>query len=159
MTGKIDLLPVSASDEAFLMKLFEALRAPGYEKSGGHLQMPVVVHLQFKAREQALASKYGDGEDSLILVDGTPVGRYRVVRREDEFQIGDLSILPEYQRRGIGSELIAKLTEEARVRRVPILVQIGQRDLTAAAFFKKMHFEIAAQDASFVTLKWQHHCQ
>jgi len=146
---------VRPSDESFLLSLFRALRAPGYEWSGGHLNMPSTVHLQFKAREQALGSKFPSGDDRVVEFDGAPIGRFWATCDWSAFHVADLSILPEHQRRGVGTKLARDLIEKARGAKLPVLVTVAQPDVKSCRFYQRLGFEVADQNVSYVSLEWR----
>ena len=49
----------------------------------------------------------------IILYDNKPIGTIRIVSNEDCFDIEQFYILPEYQNKGIGSDLLKNILENA----------------------------------------------
>ena len=69
--------------------------------------------------DEALQREYHDrvfapGQWQIITVDGLNAGVLHVEYRDTEIYLGRISIHPDYQGRGIGSELIGDLLREAR---------------------------------------------
>jgi GNAT superfamily N-acetyltransferase len=156
MDLKIALRPASDADEPFLFELFRALRARRFNfQPGGHPQMAVTVRLQFKAQEHALASQYPGSEHSIILLDGAPAGRLRIARDETGFELADISILPDHQRKGIGSAVMKNLIAEAHQGGLPIRSRVAQANQASFHFYRNLGFEVTAQDACYVHVRWR----
>lgn len=76
---------------------------------------------QFRARafENAAA-----GRTQIIELEGKPIGILRVERCEDCYRLKQIFILPEYQRRGIGTTIIRQLIKEASEKGVRIRLRV-----------------------------------
>jgi ribosomal protein S18 acetylase RimI-like enzyme len=156
MNPKIVLRPASVEDEPFLFVLFRAVRADRFDfQPGGHPQMAVMVRLQFKAQEHTLASQYPGSKHSIILLDGVAVGRLRVVRDETGFQLADISILPERQRRGIGKAVMKDLMAEAQRAGLPVRSTVARANQASVHFYRNLGFEVTDQDAAYVRMQWR----
>jgi ribosomal protein S18 acetylase RimI-like enzyme len=156
MNPKIVLRPASVEDEPFLFDLFRAVRADRFDfQPGGHPQMAVMVRLQFKAQEHTLASQYPGSKHSIILLDGVAVGRLRVVRDETGFRLADISILPECQRRGIGTAVMKDLMAEAQRAGLPVRSTIARANQASVHFYRNLGFEVTSQDAAYVHTQWR----
>jgi ribosomal protein S18 acetylase RimI-like enzyme len=156
MNLKIALRPASDADEPFLFELFRALRAGRFDfQPGGHPQMAVTVRLQFKAQEHALASHCAGSEHYIILLDGAPVGRLRVARDETGIELADISVLPDHQRKGIGSAVMKNLIAEAHQGGLSIRSMVAQANEASFHFYRNLGFEVTGQDAGYVRLRWR----
>lgn len=60
----------------------------------------------------------------VIVVDGNVGGVMTVERHSDHIQLEQLYLLPQYQRRGIGTSLVRSLTAEASVVGVPLRLRV-----------------------------------
>jgi ribosomal protein S18 acetylase RimI-like enzyme len=60
----------------------------------------------------------------IIEYDGVPIGYISVERREDLIFLGVIEIAPDHQNRGIGTQLISALCDEADGRGVPVELQV-----------------------------------
>ena len=59
--------------------------------------------MQFSAQQTGYASRFPESEHTIILNDGTPVGRVWIARTSNDIRIVDISLLPQYRRHGIGT--------------------------------------------------------
>ena len=65
---------------------------------------------------------WGREPHSIIQVEGEAAGVLGVTEHPDHLLLANLYILPEYQRQGIGTSIIAKL--QARAESLPIRLQV-----------------------------------
>jgi ribosomal protein S18 acetylase RimI-like enzyme len=80
----------------------------------------------------------------IVTLEDKDVGWVVVTRSDDQIQISELYILPEYQRRRIGSHLVSKLLEEAREKHIP--VKLGVLKVNPARhFYEKLGFGVVGE--------------
>jgi aminoglycoside 3-N-acetyltransferase I len=73
------------------------------------------------------------------LVGGLSAHELALVSGEKEFYLYDIGVLPEYQKKGIGTCLIRELKKEARMRGVStIFVEAESEDEGAVAFYRSL---------------------
>jgi len=155
MDRKIALRPASPEDEPFLFDLFRAVRAERFDfQPGGHPQMAVMVQLQFKAQEHASSLQYPCSKPSIIQLDGVAVGRLRVVHDDTGLQVADLAILPERQRKGIGTAVVKDVMAEARRTGLAIRSTVARANQAEIHFYRNLGFEVTDQDGAYVRMHW-----
>ncbi len=71
-----------------------------------------------------IAESITAGYTQIIELGDAPIGIHVVERAPDHIQLWRIFILPEYQRRGIGSQLIERLLAEARSARLPLRLRV-----------------------------------
>ena len=79
-----------------------------------------LLELQFTAQQRQYRVAYPKATDRVILCDGQPAGRLLVDFGPSEMVLVDIAILQAYQRRGIGSAVVASLCDEADAQLKPI---------------------------------------
>jgi ribosomal protein S18 acetylase RimI-like enzyme len=85
----------------------------------------------------------GHLEDSITYVieaDGQPAGRLRVVRTAGQIEIAGLQVLPEYQNRGIGTDVVTTLTQEGATRAVPVVLEVEKDNPDALRLYLRLGF-------------------
>ena len=80
----------------------------------------------------------------IVTLQDKGVGWVVFTRSDDQIQINDLYILPEYQRRGIGSHLVSKLLEEAREKHIPVRLGVLKVN-PARRFYEKLGFAVVGE--------------
>jgi len=110
----IQFIPVSSENELFLFRLFCTVKEPevaafGWDKS----EREPFLHMQWNAQQHSYAARYPGAEHDLIVYEGEQTGRIFVWRQPDRILLVDISLLPAYRNRGIGTSVIRMLQEEA----------------------------------------------
>jgi ribosomal protein S18 acetylase RimI-like enzyme len=90
---------------------------------------------------QRSSENIAGGFTQIIELESTAIGIQVVAREPDSIRLLQIFILPEYQRRGIGSELIERLLAEARSARLPLRLRV-LRVNPAFALYRRMGFKV-----------------
>ena len=88
---------------------------------------------------------------SVIMTADKPVGLLRVDRRRDEVFLASVELVPDAQRRGLGSEIIGSITREAAQRRVPVRLQVLRKN-PAQRLYERLGFRIVRETATHVEM-------
>jgi len=83
----------------------------------------------------------------IIEVDNQDVGLWRLDESEDHFQLDQLFILPEHQRRGIGGAVVRLAIDRARLAGVPLQVWV-LRVNPAKRFYERLGFTVQSSTAA-----------
>lgn len=83
-----------------------------------------------------------DPASHVLFYDGAkPVGFWSVVRNPSEIYLVRLSLLPAFQRQGVGSSLIRELIAEARLAALPLRLQVFLTN-PARLLYERLGFRI-----------------
>lgn len=82
---------------------------------------------------------------SVIDVDGSPIGRLRVVRTENELELAGIQLLPREQSAGIGSRIIADLFAEATAAGKPMTLSVEKDNERARLLYARLGFGVIGQ--------------
>lgn len=109
----VTLRALHSDDMAFIERLFAGSRAEEMSRTGWPAeQIAAFLSQQFNAQHTYYQAHYSDGELLIIELDGQPIGRLYMFWGATTLNLIDITLLPEFQGRGIGSSLI-----EAQLRR------------------------------------------
>ena len=92
------------------------------------------------------ADNIQNGLTQLIELGGVPVGILRVDRNAAWIDLKQIFILPEYQRRGIGSDVIRRLIAEAHAKRVSVRLRV-LRVNPAQGLYRRLGFSVVRSTA------------
>ncbi len=91
----------------------------------------------------------------VIEWDGTPIGLRWVRRHEDALELVRLFLMPAYQNRGIGSELMHALIAEAEDVHLPIRLRV-LRGNPALRFYERLGFETTRTTGTHTEMQRRH---
>jgi ribosomal protein S18 acetylase RimI-like enzyme len=140
MNDAITLCPITAGDEAFLYQVYASTRQEEMALvDWDDAQKQAFLRMQFHAQHTFYHAEFPNASYQLILRQDTPVGRLYVDRREHDFCILDITLLPEYRRQGIGGELLQQVLAEADRAGKPVRIHV-ERFNPALRLYERLGF-------------------
>lgn len=152
--------PVAASDDAFLFELYASTRAGEMAAWGwSAAQQEPFLRMQWLAQKRGYEARFPSEGHCVLEHEGRPVGRLWVVRGEQEVRLVDVTLLPAYQGRGLGSSVLRSLQEEAAAAGKPLRLHV-LRNNPALRLYTRLGFTPVAeagQGASepYLALEWR----
>jgi ribosomal protein S18 acetylase RimI-like enzyme len=107
---------------------------------------------QFDAQDTYYKQHRPDASYDVIVLDGRPAGRLYVDRGADEILVMDIALLPEFRNRGIGSELLRNLIDEADAtgRTLAIHVEVNN---PARSLYDRLGFRPVGEHGVYVLME------
>ena len=152
--ASFSLHPVTSNDDAFLLELYASTRADEMALvPWDGAQKQAFIQMQFTAQQNHYQAYFPSATHDLIVVDGQPVGRLYVDRREAEIRILDVTLLPDAREHYIGTELIHSLMKEAEAasKSLSIYVESYNRSL---GLFQRLGFVKAGENGMSWLMEW-----
>jgi len=149
----IRLRPITDADLEFLCQLYASTRDEEKKLVGwDDGQWEGFMRMQFNLQHTQYMRNYRNPSFDIISLGHMPIGRLYLDRENEEIRIVDISLLPEYRGRGIGSALMAKILREGDNRGIPITLHV-ERSNPALALYRKLGFreEHSTEVYSFMT--------
>jgi GNAT superfamily N-acetyltransferase len=89
----------------------------------------------------------------VIVAEGRDVGLLHVERLPAEFFLANIQIQPGEQRRGLGSAVIQRVMEEARVAGLPVRLQVLKVN-PARRLYERLGFAVFEETATHFVMRW-----
>jgi ribosomal protein S18 acetylase RimI-like enzyme len=125
LKGRLSFRPIGEEDLEFLYRVYASTRAREMALTGWSAeQVEEFLRMQFRLQHVQYTENYRNAVFEIILFDSEPAGRLYVDRRQGEIRIIDIALLPEFRRRGIGSQIMQDLTAEADRNRLPLNLHV-----------------------------------
>lgn len=146
--------PCTPEDAEFLFEVYASTRreevaAWGWDGS----QQEAFLRMQFQVQQRAYAMQYPDAEQRRIVLGDEPVGRLIVLRMEPEIRLVDISLLPAFRSRGIGTEVIRGLQAEAagagKVLRLMVV-----KGSPARRLYERLGFVQTGESGTHEAMEW-----
>ena len=153
--GTVALRPVRDDDREFLYRVYASTReeelavVPWREE-----QKEEFLRMQFRAQDVHYRQHYGDARYDVILLDGEPVGRLYVDRRDDEIRIIDIALLTGHRRKGIGGSLVRELLDEAAAADKPVTIHVEHYN-PAMSLYTRLGFTKIGDTGVYDLMEWR----
>lgn len=144
MKPRISFRKVSPSDNAFLYQLYASTRIDIAICSIPESQKRQLIRMQFAAQTQHYKQFFRSADFLIVMSGRTPVGRLYVHRTSDEIRVIDIALMPEFRGKGIGTQLLADLLDEARIADKPVRLHVEKMD-RAIRLYERLGFKIIAE--------------
>jgi ribosomal protein S18 acetylase RimI-like enzyme len=154
-TGRVSLRPATADDHEFLVALYGSTRDEELSQVvWPEGQRDAFVRMQFALQDAQYRTGNPDGSFEVIEVDGRPIGRLYVDRRDGEIRIIDLALVPESRGAGIGTRLLEGILDEAAGsgRTVRLHVEVHNR---AVELYNRLGFVPVSDDGVYRLMVWR----
>jgi ribosomal protein S18 acetylase RimI-like enzyme len=135
-SSEVSLRPATPEDVEFACHVSR-------ETMRGHALATFGAWNEEEARQRC-SRNISAGFTQIIELEGVQIGIYVVERAPDHVQLLQIFILPDYQRRGIGSRLIERLLAEARAASLPLRLRV-LRVNPAFELYRRMGFQVVQE--------------
>ncbi len=149
----LHLCPVSADDDAFLRGLYATTRAEEVEAWGwSEDERDAFLDMQYHLQRQSYEVQFPGADHQIVLNGEERLGRLFVLRTGDELRLVDISLLPEYRRRGIGTTLLGQLLTEAGRAGQTVGLQVLAAS-PAIRLYERLGFTAVSDDGVYVQME------
>jgi ribosomal protein S18 acetylase RimI-like enzyme len=153
----LELRPVLPDDRDFLLRVYEAAREIELSMAPWEAATKrAFIEHQFNAQTSYYETEYPNARHDVLKLreTGEPTGRLYVDRSARQIAILDVTVLPEFRRRGIGSAICGALIEEARASGRAVQVYVESFN-PSQQFFLSRGFTVENDDGFNVRLVWR----
>lgn len=137
---------ITRSDEPLLFALYSTTRADEMALvPWSDEQKHSFVYSQFQAQHNHYLSEYPNGKFQTIELDNQKIGRLYVCELENEIQIIDLTLLPEFRGQGVGTQILTDILQTAE-KPVQIYLESFNQSLN---LFTRLGFQIVSDEGIY----------
>jgi ribosomal protein S18 acetylase RimI-like enzyme len=154
MAPAITLRDEQESDEAFVAALYAGSRAREMALvPWPEAQKAAFLRMQFALQRTHYRTHYSYAAFSIVLDRDTPIGRFYVQRGPAEIRLIEITLVPDWRRRGIGGALVRDLLDEAAVHGKRVVLHV-ERENPARCLYERMGFRPVADVGIYDRLEW-----
>lgn len=155
MTNSFRICPSSAEDYELLRSIFLS----SWDRALAMSPLPadskeLVLNQQFELQHQSYQMQYPHADYALIHVGDEPAGRIYIDRGPEVFVLMDITLLPSFRKRGIGSAIIRELLAEAVGANKPVTLHVEQWNPDARRLYRNLGFVELADIGSHWKMGW-----
>jgi GNAT superfamily N-acetyltransferase len=146
-------------DEDFLLQLYIAtqpIETMSWNMSATAREQ--LLRMQFLGRGQTYAAQYPAAENLIICLNEegpveTRIGRHLIERQNDAVLGIDLAILPAYQNRGHGRQVLQEVQHQCAAEELRFRLQVLHTN-PARRLFDQLGFRMVSQDQLYAQMEW-----
>jgi GNAT superfamily N-acetyltransferase len=152
----LSLRPEAEADIPFLERLFISTRweevAPIIDWTDE--QKRFFLEGQFRAQRHHYLTYYPDCERDVLESEGKPCGRLYLDRRAGTLAIVDISLLPEWRGRGVGTEMLKGIFAEASAADKSVAIQVEKFN-PALRLYQRLGFVPDEDLGVYLSMVWR----
>lgn len=142
-TSKISLRPITDEDLEFLFQLYATTREDEKRLIGWEdCAWEIFLRGQFHLQHTQYMKNYLNATFQIIMENDTPAGRFYIDRSAVEYRVIDMTVLPEYQGRGIASTLLKNLIKESEESGRVVTLHV-ERNNPILNYYLRLDFQVA----------------
>lgn len=152
----LSLRPIEPEDMPFLLRLYRSTREEELAMvvDWTDEQKDWFILMQFNAQHTWYQEHYVGASFDVILMDGVPAGRLYVHRREKEIRLVDISFLPEFRNRGLGTSLLRDLLAESEAVGKPLTIHVEKYN-PAMRLYQRLGFHRIDETGPYDLMEWR----
>ena len=132
----IRLRPATSNDAEFAYEVLEQTMRNYVEATWGEWS-------EARSREE-MTKDASDGQSQIIELGSLRIGLLRLEEHSTHLQLEQLFVLPQYQRQGIGTLLLERVLEQARIRQLPVRLRV-LRVNPARGLYERKGFKVVSE--------------
>ena len=145
----------TAADEPLLRAVYASTRAEELAATGwSDENKAAFCDQQFTAQDAHYRAHYPMAEFLVVEFAGTPAGRLYVARWAREIRIMDIVMLPGFRRRGIGTQLLRELQEEAQTACKALSIHVEKFN-PARRLYARLGFREIEDKGVYLLMEWR----
>ena len=148
----MSLRPAVDSDREFLRSLFASTREQelAFLPPGAAIR-EFFIRSQFDAQREAYRHAFPAANDQIIEIESVAAGRLYVDRSPEALHVVDISLMPKYRNRGIGSALLQALAAEAVEAGAALSLNVAMSN-PAQRLYRRLGFQTVSSDGVYAFL-------
>jgi len=151
----ISLRPIRPDDEPLLYQLYASTREAEMALTGWTPEeVEAFLRMQFHAQHSHYMQYPPTCYFNVIELDGMPIGRIYTAEWDEDVRLIEITLLPEYRNRGIGTRLIRDVMERARALGKPVRLHVEPFN-PARRLYERLGFTTLEERGFNLFMEWR----
>src|SRR5215204_4038762 len=156
--GTVELRPVSAGDDDFLLGVYASTREDELAQTEwAEGQKEIFLRWQFEMQRREYDARFPDAAYYVVLVDQQPAGRIWVGSDDEQIRLMDIALLPAFQNRGVGTALLQRLMNYAANTGKALRHMVFVLNNNAERFYERLGFKQIEEFGAYKHMEWRPH--
>ena len=150
----ITLRASTPDDEGFLRVVYSSTREAELAITGwSDEQKAAFCAQQFHAQDTHYRQHYPAAQFFVIEIENQPAGRLYIDRRAQEIRVMEISLLPDFRQKGIGSHFLRELQKEAQSTSKILSIHVEAFN-PAKRLYERLGFVIKEDQGIYQFMTW-----
>lgn len=110
--------------------------------------------MQWQAQQRSYSQQFPNANHYIVLYENEYVGRCIIEDLSGHLHLIDLSILPDFQGKGIGTFMIELLQQKASKKDKPLMLQVFRKN-SAMLLYERLGFRVVEENGLYVRMQWR----
>lgn len=156
LADSVQLRTVEPDDQELLYSIYASTRTQELSHTDWNdSQKTAFLRMQFDAQDQYYKSEYENPQFQIILFAGEPAGRLYLHPRPTEIRIMDITLLPAFRRKGIGTFLLKQILSQASAQNKSVTIHVEIFN-PALRLYERLGFAKKADRGVYHLMEWSH---
>jgi len=152
----LTLRRVAPDDEEFLVALYASTREEELAQvEWAEGQKDQFLRWQYGLQRSEYHTRFPDADYYIVLMDNQPAGRIWIGRDDQQIRLLDIALLPEFQKRGIGTILLRRLIDEASQTNKFLRHMVFVLNNDAHRFYERLGFAVIEDLGAYKHMEWR----
>lgn len=148
------LRPETEADTDFLMRLYASTREEELAQAPWSVaQKQEFVAGQFRAQRHHYRTYFGDAAFDVLEQNGEPAGRLYLQVRQTQLHIMDITLMPPWRGRGIGTAMLQALQAAGRAHRKGVGIMVEKYN-PAMRLYRRLGFVDLKDHGVYLEMEW-----
>ncbi len=153
--GPLQLRSLTANDMPQLQRIYASSRSDEpLLNLWPQEHLPAFLQSQCHAQHQHYTQHYAGAEFKLLEMDGQLAGRLYWQCQPNALRLIEITLLPEFRARGVGTLLVQHLQAVAAQHRLPMALQVACTNQRALALYQRLGFALGDTDGVFYAMQY-----
>lgn len=136
--------------EVYASSRLEEVEAWGWEEN----QIVQFLQMQFLCQQRSYEFQYPNLQTIIIDYQCNKAGRLLLAELERKFIIIDITLLPGFQNKGVGTKIISKLLEKAKEQNKVVQLSVFYSNDKAKKLYERLGFRQVGMDQMYILMEW-----
>ena len=152
----LTLRRVGPDDEEFLVALYASTREEELAQvEWAEGQKDQFLRWQYGLQRSEYQTRFPDADYYIVLIDNQLAGRIWIGRDHQQIRLLDIALLPEFQKRGIGTILLRRLIDEANQTNKFLRHMVFVLNNDAHRFYERLGFAVIEDFGAYKHMEWR----
>lgn len=152
--GKVSFRIVEDADRTFLFELYASTRDWEFQQtSWTQADWQDFLQRQFSAQDLHYQRAFPNAVRRIIQMDGVDIGRLYLDRQNECLRIIEFTLAPTARGRGIGSDILRSLMNEAHGGKVPVRLHV-EKQSPALKLYLRHGFRAVSDQGHHYAMEW-----